>query len=199
MNVYARIWCLRHAESENVVAGVAGVVPMSPLTSRGFRQAASAARALGDEPITSVYCSTALRTQQTAAALLVGRKIDIVTLPELAEVGIGAAEAAADPGVRQQTAAVLRSWIVDQQLERRVADGESGSEVLARMTTALEQIARDHDGESVVLVGHVASMSVTFAQLCGLGARVWGIPLPHAVPFLVERNSKSWHCRSWPT
>ncbi|WP_240772238.1 histidine phosphatase family protein [Nocardia sp. CS682] len=199
MSGFVRVWCLRHAESENVIAGVSGAVPLSPLTSRGFRQAAVAARALVDEPITGVYCSTALRTRQTAAALLEGRSIDIVALPELVEVGIGAAEATTDPGVRRQTAEVLRRWIVDLELERRVADGESGSQVVARMTTALEQIRRAHDGESVVLVGHVASLSVTLAQLCGLGARVWGRPLPHAVPFLVEWDGRFWQCRSWPT
>ncbi|WP_366929517.1 histidine phosphatase family protein [Nocardia brasiliensis] len=174
-------------------------MPMSPLTSRGFRQAAAAARVLADEPISGIYCSTALRTQQTAAALLAGRGIDVVALPELAEVGIGAVEATTDLGVRRQTAEVLRHWIVDRRLERRVADGESGSQVLARMTAALDQITRAHEGESVVLVGHVASLSVTLAQLCALGARVWGTPLPHAVPFLVERDGQSWHCRSWPT
>lgn len=107
MNVGARIWCLRHAESENVIAGLAGVMPMSPLTSRGFRQAAAAARALATEPIARVYCSTALRTRQTARALLASRAIDIVTPTELAEVGIGRAEATTDPGVRQRTAAAL--------------------------------------------------------------------------------------------
>ncbi|MET8651316.1 histidine phosphatase family protein [Nocardia aurea] len=122
-----------------------------------------------------------------------------MALPELAEVGIGTAEATTDPVVRQQTAAVLRSWIVDRQLELRVADGESGSQASARMTTALERIACDHDGQTVVVVGHVASLSVTLAQLCGLGARVWGSPLPHAVPYLVERNPASWRCRSRPT
>lgn len=154
---------------------------------------------LADEQIARVYCSTALRARQTAAAVVAGRNIDIVALPDLAEVGIGAAEGTTDPGVRRQTAAVLRSWIVDRQLRRRVADGESGSQVVARMTVALTQITLAHYGESVVLVGHVASLSVTLAQLCGLGARVWGTPLPHAVPFLVEWDGKSWHCRSWPT
>ncbi|WP_306796172.1 histidine phosphatase family protein [Nocardia sp. XZ_19_369] len=198
MSGFVRVWCLRHAESENVVAGVSGAVPLSPLTSCGFRQAEVAARVQTDEPITGVYCSTALRTRQTAAALCKGRSIDTVALPELVEVGIGAAEATTDPDVRRQTAEVLRRWIVDRQLERRVADGESGTQVLARMTTALEQIRRAHEGESVVLVGHVASLSVTLAQLCGLGARVWGHPLPHAAPFLVEWDGRSWQCRSWP-
>ncbi|WP_373281336.1 histidine phosphatase family protein [Nocardia transvalensis] len=95
MTGHVRIWCLRHAESENVTAGIAGAVPLSPLTSRGFRQAADAARSLAHEPITNVYCSTALRARQTAAALLTGRDYDTVALDELAEVGIGESEGTA--------------------------------------------------------------------------------------------------------
>jgi broad specificity phosphatase PhoE len=64
-----RVWCLRHAESENVTAGIAGAVPTSPLTDRGRRQTVDAARALAAEPIAAVYSSTALRARQTAAFL----------------------------------------------------------------------------------------------------------------------------------
>ncbi|WP_332838866.1 histidine phosphatase family protein [Nocardia bovistercoris] len=198
MNSRVRLWCLRHGESENVTAGVAGAVPSAPLTSRGLDQSAAAADTLADEPIAHVYCSTALRARQTAEALLPGRAVDITAVADLAEVGIGAAEGSTDSAVRRETSAVLRSWIVERRFERRVADGESGTQVLTRMTTVLERIAQTHGGESVALVGHVASLSVTLARLCGLGAQVWGKPLPHATPFLVERKGRYWECRSWP-
>ncbi|WP_209444876.1 histidine phosphatase family protein [Nocardia vulneris] len=58
-----RIWCLRHAESENVTARIAGAVPRSPLTTRGRHQAVDVTRTLREEPITGIYCSTALRAQ----------------------------------------------------------------------------------------------------------------------------------------
>lgn len=51
---------------------------------------------------------------------------------------------------------------------------------------------------TVAVVGHVASLTVALARLCGLGARVWGMPLPHAEPFLVEWDGRFWRCSSWP-
>ncbi|WP_433732728.1 histidine phosphatase family protein [Nocardia sp. CA-129566] len=192
-----RVWCLRHAESENVIAGVAGVVPGAPLTERGHCQAAAAARGLDGEPIVRIYSSTALRARQTAAALA-SRGCGLVAVDDLAEVGIGADEGATDLAARERTADVLRAWVVAGDLEQRVADGESGREVIARMSAVFRHLAAAHPGETVAVVGHVASLTVALAQLCGLGLRVWRKPLPHAEPFLVEWDGSSWRCSAWP-
>ncbi len=193
-----RIWCLRHAESENVTARIAGAVPRSPLTAHGHHQAVDVMRTLRAEPITGIYCSTALRAQQTAAPLASDRDIDITELSDLNEVGIGEHEGAGDPAVHRHTAEVLRAWIVEQDLSQRVGDGESGYQVVVRTTRALERIVTAHPGETVVVVGHVASLSVTLSRLCGLGRSVWGTPLAHASPFLVTWDGASWCCPYWP-
>jgi broad specificity phosphatase PhoE len=190
--VLVRLWCLRHAESENVTAGVAGAVPAAALTAAGRTQAAAAARELA--PVAVAYASTALRARETAAHL----SRTVVTVPELVEVGIGALEGATGPAVFAEWAAVLRTWLVDEDLSRRLADGESGHEVVARVGVAFARIAAAHPGETVAVVGHVASLTVGLARLCGLGAQVWGSPLAHARPFLVEWNGRTWHCPNWP-
>ena len=66
------------------------------------------------------------------------------------------------------------------------------------MTAAFQKIASTHPGETVAVVGHVASLTVTLGRLCSLGSRVWGTPLPHARPFLVEWDGHAWHCPRWP-
>ena len=166
-----RVWCLRHAASEHGTPGTVGAIPDTPLTARGHRQALAAAQQLTAEPITRIYASTALRARQTAQLLATRLQLDVVALPELVEAGVGAP--------------VLRAWIVEQDLGRRAADGETGQEVVARVTAAFQQIARAHPGETVAAVGHVASLTVALGRLCALGARVWGTPQLHARPFLV--------------
>jgi alpha-ribazole phosphatase/probable phosphoglycerate mutase len=198
MSDRVRLWCLRHAESENVTAGVAGAVPTAPLTERGRHQAVQAARALATEPITRVYSSTALRARQTAGLLATVPAINVWVMPELVEVGIGKHEGTGDPLVRKRTAEVLHAWVVEQDLGQRVADGETGHDVVARVTAAFQQIASAHPGETVAVVGHVASLTVALGRLCALGVRVWGTPLPHAEPFLVEWDGQAWHCPAWP-
>ncbi|MGW0196292.1 hypothetical protein [Nonomuraea sp. NPDC003201] len=45
----------------------------------------------------------------------------------------------------------------------------------------------------------MGSLTAGLSVLCrGLGERVWGAPLPHAVPFPVEWDGRSWRCASWP-
>jgi broad specificity phosphatase PhoE len=179
-----RVWCLRHAEAQSGTAGTAGATPPAPLTARGRHQAIAAAQTLAGEPITRIYCSTALRARQTAALLAPVLAVDVTALPELIEASV--------------TARVLRAWIVEQELGLRGAEGESGCRVVARVTAAFQQITRTHPGETVAVVGHVASLSVALGRLCGLGSRVWGTPLPHAHPFLVEWDGHAWRCPAWP-
>lgn len=193
-----RVWCLRHGESENVTAAVAGAVPAAPLTELGHQQALMAAQSLADEPISGVYSSTAVRARQTAQPIAAASGVEVHPVPDLVEGGVGRHDGSGDPDVRRRAAEVLHSWLVERDLGQRVADGESGHEVFARMATAFHRITEQHAGETVVVVGHVASLSLALEQLCDLGATVWGAPLPHAEPFLVEWNGSNWHCPAWP-
>lgn len=198
MSDRVRMWCLRHGESENVTAGIAGAVPSAPLTEHGRHQAIQAARTLADEPISGVYCSTALRARQTAQLLAARFGLEVWALPRLTEAGIGRHEGRADPATRRRTAEVLRAWVVEHDLQQRVADGETGQHVLDRMTAAFQQIAWTHPGGTVAVVGHVASLTLALSRLCALGPRVWGNALPHARPFLVESDGQTWRCPTWP-
>ena len=181
MSDRVRVWCLRHAESEHVTTGTAGAVPIAPLTARGRHQAIDAAQTLAAEPITRIYASTALRARQTAellaTTLAATPGLRITAMPELVEV--------------RCTAEVLRAWVIEQDLGRRAADGETGHQVVARVTAAFQKIAGAHPGETVAVVGHVASLTVALGRLCSLGPGVWGTPLPHARPFLVEWDGQA--------
>ncbi|MER6003193.1 histidine phosphatase family protein [Nonomuraea angiospora] len=225
-----RVLCLRHAESENVVAGVAGALPPAELTPKGRAQAAEAAERLRGEGVIRIYASTAVRARQTAEiiARALGLREEVAALRGLVEFGIGRLEGTADPAVRARTAEVLRSWVVDGRLGEAVADGETGHAVVARVAAAFASIAAAHPSETaahpdepatrpnepatrpdqltagdsgtVALVGHVGSLTAGLSVLCpGLGEQVWGAPLPHAVPFPVEWDGRSWRCASWPT
>ncbi|MEW1845707.1 histidine phosphatase family protein [Nonomuraea angiospora] len=223
-----RVLCLRHAESENVVAGVAGALPPAELTPKGRAQAAEAAERLRGAGVTRIYASSAVRARQTAAIIAQALGVrEVVALEELVELGIGRLEGSTDPAVRARTAEVLRSWVVDGRLGEAVADGETGHAVVARVAAAFASIAAAHPSEptthpsetvahpsetvadpgepathpggTVALVGHVGSLTAGLSVLCrGLGERVWGAPLPHAVPFPVEWDGRAWGCASWP-
>ena len=198
----AEIWCMRHGESSNVVIGQAGALPGAALTRTGRAQAAAAAATLAtlDRRPTRVYASTAVRAMQTADLLVSGLALPepLIPLNGLVAVGLGRREGATDEPTHADTANVLHTWVVARGLEARVADGESGHEVVTRVTTALTTIAADNRGGVVALVGHVASLTAGLSALCGLGAEIWQRPLPHAVPFRVDTDGTTWRCVDWP-
>ncbi|HEY7226407.1 MAG TPA: histidine phosphatase family protein [Micromonosporaceae bacterium] len=202
MATTTQIWCLRHGESANVIAGQMGAVPGAALTATGRAQAKAAAATLASlrRRPTRVYASTAVRAIQTADVLAseLGLARPLVPLTGLVEVGLGLRDGDDDERVSVESAEVLRQWVVQGGLDARVANGESGHEVVARMETALRSVAADNPGGVVALVGHVASLTAGLAALCGNGADVWGQPLPHAVPFRVDTDGTTWQCKNWP-
>jgi broad specificity phosphatase PhoE len=194
----ARLYCLRHGESANVVAGVAGVLPAALLTPHGRDQASAAAAALRHVPVVCVYASTARRSSETAEIIAAAHGRSPTIMADLDEVGIGASEGAADPATGARTADVLRSRVVDGDLDPRVDDGEDGHAVVVSVTRALDAIVDAHPDATAVVVRHVASLTAALATICQLGTEIWGAPLPYAVPFLVVRTSDGWQCPSRP-
>lgn len=193
-----RVWCLRHAEAESNVAEAFGAADSTPLTDRGRRQAAAAAELLLGRTVSRVFSSPHTRAHDTATIIGDTLSVDVITMPELAEINVGAIAGADEAAARTQGMRAMQSWIVDGDLSAVFAGGEDGHHVASRMTTAFEQIALHHVGETVALIGHVASLSAAFSQICALKPDVWGTPLPHAVPFLAERGEAGWRCQEWP-
>lgn len=66
------------------------------------------------------------------------------------------------------------------------------------MTAAFHQIADAHPGETIAVVGHVASLTLALSRLCALGPRLWETSLPHAQPYLLEYDGQTWTCPTWP-
>ncbi len=102
-----RLFCLRHGESANVVAGAAGVLPAAPLTPLGREQASATAALLRDVPVDGVYASTARRATETAKIIAAAHGLRPSIMADLDEVGIGALEGATDPADPGTTAVVV--------------------------------------------------------------------------------------------
>lgn len=145
MSERVQVWCLRHAEAVNVAMTTADDIPTRPLTAWGRDQAIAAAQRLAAEPITRVYSSTVLRAQQTAELLATPLGPSIALMPELVEVSV--------------SADVLRAWLVEQDLDRRGTDGETGRQVVSRITAAFRDIATAHPGETVAVTGQTHETS----------------------------------------
>jgi 2,3-bisphosphoglycerate-dependent phosphoglycerate mutase len=157
---------VRHARSADVVPGE----PESfdpPLHPDGVIQAQALARRLHPKTLDAVYASDLIRTQQTAAPVLEGRQLDLAIRPDLREVFLGDWEG----GIfRQKAADGGPEWqqFIDTGRWDAIPGAESDAALRSRMVGAVDGIAADHEGQSVLVVSHGGAINAFLAEILGV-------------------------------
>lgn len=152
-----RLLLIRHGQTPaNVLGQLDTAHPGPGLTELGERQAEAIPEALRSERIDGIFVSTLLRTQLTARPLsrdraLVQRVID----------GIHEIEASDLEGLSSHKAAMryldtVFSWAAGD-LDLAMPGGPNGHDFFGRFDTAVESVAREHDG-TVAVVSHGAAI-----------------------------------------
>jgi broad specificity phosphatase PhoE len=134
---------IRHGQTPSNVSGLLDTAPPgAPLTALGREQAAALGVELADHPLDGLFCSTALRAQQTAELLRTG------VLPQvrdgLFEVQAGDWEMSGDPVAVRGYLDRIGEWLSGDLAARTPgAGGESGYDVMDRLDTAIAGIVSD--------------------------------------------------------
>jgi broad specificity phosphatase PhoE len=173
----ATLIVVRHAEATYDNLGIASD-DGGWLTDLGRQQAAELARQLGDRRVAAIWCSDMSRAVQTAeivSAALGGLPVRVRR--GLREASVG--------GLAGQPVEVFDSFYfpwLDGQLDKGAPAGETGEEVLRRMTAELQAAADLFRGETVLIVSHGGAISLTLPRLA------------HNVPFDYARNRPLPNC-----
>jgi broad specificity phosphatase PhoE len=117
-----------------------------------------------------VYTSDVSRSVQTGeiAAAVLG--VGVTARRSLREVFIG--DLLGQPFDVRRIHEVSRRWH-DGDLAARFPGGESGSEVVDRYREELEEIADQHNGETVLVVGHQTALGIVVPTLTGRRVPGW--------------------------
>ncbi|WP_166741725.1 histidine phosphatase family protein [Cumulibacter soli] len=152
-----KLYLVRHAESEaNRDHVIACSIPGPDLTDLGRLQAETLADRLKDADIEAIYHSRMTRTKQTAMPLAHRLGMEMVELDGFHEVDLGDLGERADVEAYEAMDKLATSWNVNSDLEQARPGGESGQNVVDRMTAEFERIRNAHgdsDG-AVVAVAH---------------------------------------------
>ena len=146
----SRLILVRHAEPVEEARGRCYGTLDLELSPRGREQAAALAQRLANEPIDCVYVSPRRRAVQTAAALA----RPVVTDDRLRELDFGDFEGRTYEEIERDEPAVFRDWMTSPTTVR-FPNGETYSELRARVTAALEEIRGRHAVAVVVTHGGV--------------------------------------------
>lgn len=131
------------------------------LSPVGTQQASRLGLALEPFAVDAIYTSPLQRTVETARLIAQVVKVPVQTLDALVEQHYGLWEGLSRAEVlarSPQDAEFLAAWELDPTLGP--PEGESLPLVQQRVRAAVDNLARKHDGQTVVLVSHVGPIKV---------------------------------------
>ena len=140
-------------------------VPISPL---GEDQAAALAARLRTVAFDAIYCSDLQRTRRTAEILAAPHHLAPISYPALREFAMGRWDGLTADEIRALDRAAFDAWMSDVG-RFQFPDGESLSDLEARVWPAFETIVTRHAGGTVAVVAHGGSNRAILCRALGLG------------------------------
>lgn len=178
-----RVILLRHGETVwNLDGRYQGQLD-SPLTPSGLAQARALGKRLAGIKFAALYSSDLGRALQTAACFAEFSAHEIRIEPRLRERHLGIFQNQHKAGLKQQFPdeyRLFKSGGPDHVLPQ----GESGRQAADRTHACLEELARRHPGETIVVVAHGGTISALLRHT---------LAIPLAAPRRFERANASWN------
>ncbi len=182
---------LRHGRTPEARPGRYRGQTGESLAPRGRWEAQQVAKRLQRVGVKRIVSSDLPRAAQTAAIVGAALGVDVAFSPCLREISFGRFEEQSYDDVRRRCGADLDFWWEDP-VRRGPPGGESLMAVMARVGAWIKETEEPAAGESVLVVGHEASLKALLWQVLGLDtAAFWRVSLGHAALTGLERDGDS--------
>ncbi|OAI08719.1 histidine phosphatase family protein [Methylomonas methanica] len=158
-----RIYLARHGQSQlNLQQRISGHAD-ARLSAKGLEQAQALADVLKQETLSAIYCSSLTRAIQTASPAAAMHGLQIQTLDDLREIGLGILEGR---HVDERDPEACRLWAARAHDKHgfMVPGAEAYSAFTNRVLGSLEQILTNSSG-AILLVGHRNTNEVILTRL----------------------------------
>lgn len=165
-----RLYLVRHGATqmtaENRFSGAVG----AELSIDGQQQAARLGERVHDDGLAAIYASPFSRSADTAR--IIGDACGLVPIlrEELREISHGPWEGLTRAEVEDRFPGEYAAWEADP-FTYATAGAESGVAVLARALPVIREIVTAHEGETVLVVSHKATIRLVLCSLLGIDAR----------------------------
>ena len=148
---------VRHGETEwNVQRRYQGQSDV-PLSELGVRQAELVAERLVDQKIDAVFASDLKRAWETAQIIVAKNGLSILSESRLRELKFGILEGLTFDEAQEQYPELIAAWLGD--FHQTPQGGETIDLFNARVISLLEDLKREHDEQTVLLVAHGGPLS----------------------------------------
>ncbi|SDO67567.1 probable phosphoglycerate mutase [Pedococcus dokdonensis] len=167
------------------------------LSAKGIDQTLTLAQSLADRRVAAVRTSVLGRAVQSGAVAAEVLGVNAEAVEGLEEFSVGAL--AGRPHDDPELQSIFMAW-VHGDLRRRIPGGVNGEEVLGAYREALQSIADQFRGETVLVFSHGGVMSFVLPRIAGnlrddLAAAKF---LPNCAVAEVAVDGDGFEVRSWP-
>ncbi len=171
---------IRHGETEWNIQGRWQGHNDSPLTSNGIDQARAVAKALKSFKTSVLYSSDLGRTMQTAEYIVAETGHDIMVDDRLRERHLGIFQGLT---IRQMSEShpLVYERFKSGDVDYKIPEGESIRQRFTRSVECLNEIASNHEGETIIVVTHGGVVDGYFRYVTGLDLSA-------------TRHHKIWNC-----
>jgi broad specificity phosphatase PhoE len=187
-----KFYLIRHGQTDwNLTGRWQGQSPDAPpLNETGRVQALAILDQLPHEDISVIYCSDLLRARQTAEVIAEPLGLMVVLDPRLREMNLGAWEGMLSRDIEVQYPRELEERI-QNPFEAHAPQGESPREVAERVLAVVDEIARKHPNDSVLIVSHGVALAIIICRAQGISLREVYEHIPeNAKPYRIEWKRK---------
>ena len=164
-----RMILARHGETAwNAAFRYQGQTNM-PLIDAGRWQASALARRLAQEELHAIYASDLQRAWETAQVIAASRShsLTVRAEPRLREMDFGDWEGLTYAEILERDSQNLTAWETDP-VHNPPTGGETVAQVTARVQSAIGDISRAHQDQTVLLVAHGGPLRVLLCLALGL-------------------------------
>lgn len=193
-----RIYITRHGQTEwNVQYRVQGW-GNSPLTALGVQQAKALGDCLSGIELSAIYSSSSPRALQTAELIRGKRNLDIIPEDDLREINLKNWEGMPYSEIEALYPKQFDNFWNHPELYAP-SEGESYDALRKRVSAKIEEIARKHRGETILVVAHGVVIKSLYTYFRYQPIRDIAHS-PHVKPAcicLVEKRDGIWNVMRW--
>ena len=182
------LWLLRHGQTDwNLTGRWQGQAPHAPgLNDMGRAQTLGLQNQLKDINFSAIYSSDLLRARQTAELSAESLGLIVTLEPRLREINLGVWEGMLSSDVEVQYPQELAERARDP-FHTRAPRGESPSDMAERVVAAVNDIAKEHTDQSVIIISHGVSLAIIICHAQGFPLdEVYEHVPENAKPYRVE-------------
>ena len=162
------IYLIRHIQAEGNIYRVMQGHFDGAVTALGLRQVEALAERFRDVKLDALYSSDLHRARVTASAVQKYHDLPLRTDPRLREINMGRWERRFFGDLLHEEPELLGTFMRHPSAWR-LEGAETFAEVAARVGSAVEEIARAHEGQSVAVVSHGVALLCLLTRLLDLG------------------------------